>query len=1075
VPTPAEVRVHAHDAVPLSLAVVQPVGGDITTDDLAQFYPDAPPPALGPAWEEDMNGSVHFAADEEGHAADFLREGSLVHLGGGKAFRVLMAEPVLQGVLTADTRVVLAERSEDEDDDELANGDAGSIAPSHRSLVDEFDPDAFLASSLARSLSHLADEADPPPPPEGSDGSSDLSSITNSNSGSLTPRPGAGSSAAAHRPPSPVAAPGDVLHALDSPLDDSGMPFVAIPAAGRGPRVPGTGEDDDVCYAGVWALGRAGVFEGDWVMLATDGRRRLARVVAWERLDEDEAELPPNALLVPPSVHRALFPVPTPRADVTVSPTPFGARRPALPTARSMTVARVATAEGVDKRFERAWLAGLRKHFAQRDADGERVTRLVRRGDVISVPVWADKPLAEGEDIEDNEDADDDDDDDTPANALRNKPAALAYFIVTALSFDPLVPPEDDFSWSTGSKARAGELGCWVDAGPGGETALSLAGVERARVAGRAGDLAWHGLAPPPAPFSPVAASTLRDLVRAAFSPLALARLFPLSVLVKGARGAGKRALVRALADELGLSVVEVPCYDIIGDTPQVAEGTLRARLDKARNCAPAILLLSHLEAFAPPAAGGGAAPRPPPIVKVVEDILAECRAAGAATGQPVALIGTTSAADNVPRDMLACFKHEIVLSAPTAPERETILSSVLADTPLAPDVRVSHVAAQGAALNAGDLASLVQRARDTALARACASAPSAPDALLAGVALTAADLSAALADARASYADSIGAPKIPNVSWDDVGGLAAVKADILDTVQLPLDHPELFGEGMKKRSGILLYGPPGTGKTLLAKAVATSCAANFLSVKGPELLNMYIGESEANVRRVFEKARDASPCVIFMDELDSVAPKRGNQGDSGGVMDRIVSQLLAELDGMSGGRGQVIVMAATNRPDLLDPALLRPGRFDRMLYLSVPETHAAQRDILAALTRKFALDPALSLDALSEHLPFTYTGADLYALCADAMLNAMSRIAGAVDDRVRELDATPLPRHYPSPLTAQYYLATMADEAETRVIVTEADFVGALDRLQPSVSADEMEHYRAVQQEFKGYEIGAK
>ena len=131
---------------------------------------------------------------------------------------------------------------------------------------------------------------------------------------------------------------------------------------------------------------------------------------------------------------------------------------------------------------------------------------------------------------------------------------------------------------------------------------------------------------------------------------------------------------------------------------------------------------------------------------------------------------------------------------------------------------------------------------------------------------------------------------------------------------------------------GLLLYGPPGTGKTLLAKAVATSCSLNFLSVKGPELLNMYIGESEANVRRVFQRARDAKPCVIFFDELDSVAPKRGNHGDSGGVMDRIVSQLLAELDGMSGGEGQegaeVFVIGATNRPDLLDPALLRPGRY---------------------------------------------------------------------------------------------------------------------------------------------------
>ena len=199
---------------------------------------------------------------------------------------------------------------------------------------------------------------------------------------------------------------------------------------------------------------------------------------------------------------------------------------------------------------------------------------------------------------------------------------------------------------------------------------------------------------------------------------------------------------------------------------------------------------------------------------------------------------------------------------------------------------------------------------------------------------------------ARFSYAEAIGAPKIPNVTWDDVGGLSSVKSDILDTIQLPLERPELFADGLKKRSGmvsslrahllpsllwlgILLYGPPGTGKTLLAKAVATSCSLNFLSVKGPELLNMYIGESEANVRRVFQRARAARPCVIFFDELDSVAPKRGNHGDSGGVMDRIVSQLLSELDGMSTGteHTDVFVIGATNRPDLLDPALLRPGR----------------------------------------------------------------------------------------------------------------------------------------------------
>jgi peroxin-6 len=207
--------------------------------------------------------------------------------------------------------------------------------------------------------------------------------------------------------------------------------------------------------------------------------------------------------------------------------------------------------------------------------------------------------------------------------------------------------------------------------------------------------------------------------------------------------------------------------------------------------------------------------------------------------------------------------------------------------------------------------------------------------------------------------------------------------------------------------TGILLYGPPGTGKTLLAKAVATSCSLNFFSIKGPELLNMYIGESEANVRRVFQRARDARPCIIFFDELDSVAPKRDAHGDSGGVMDRIVSQLLAELDGISSsesgsGTADVLVIGATNRPDLLDPALLRPGRFDRLLYLGVSDTHLAQLHILQALTRKFRLDPELDLmDTIARQCPFNFTGADFYALCADALLKAMSRKAEEIDEHI--------------------------------------------------------------------------
>ncbi|KAI9221145.1 P-loop containing nucleoside triphosphate hydrolase protein, partial [Blastocladiella britannica] len=296
-----------------------------------------------------------------------------------------------------------------------------------------------------------------------------------------------------------------------------------------------------------------------------------------------------------------------------------------------------------------------------------------------------------------------------------------------------------------------------------------------------------------------------------------------------------------------------------------------------------------------------------------------------------------------------------------------------------------------------------------------------------------------------------------PAVAWADVGGLAHVKREILATVQLPLQRPDLFASGLKRRSGVLLYGPPGTGKTMVAKAVATECALNFLSVKGPELINMYVGESEANVRRIFTRARAAAPAIIFFDELDSVAPKRGDKGDAGGVMDRIVAQLLAELDGMStsGGStaGPVFVMGATNRPDLLDEALLRPGRFDKLVFLDVPRDHDAQATVLKALTRKFRLDPDVDLARVAaEHLPLTLTGADLYALASDAMLAAVSRHI-----RVREAQQQQDPKA----------VDDVEDEEEEVLVVTADDFAAAARALVPSVSAGELAHYRTLEAQF--------
>jgi peroxin-6 len=455
----------------------------------------------------------------------------------------------------------------------------------------------------------------------------------------------------------------------------------------------------------------------------------------------------------------------------------------------------------------------------------------------------------------------------------------------------------------------------------------------------------------------------LRELMLAATSSRAIhLGLPPLAVLITSTqRHIGKATVAIQACEDLGLHTFPIDAFDIItdggtGGGDVKTAGTLEARAERGLNCGAeyTALLVKHVDAL-----------NADRMISSLRSILSQSRV----------LIATTTDVDKVPDGIRGLFTHELEMSAPDEGEREGILRSIVADSGvnLSADVDLANIAMKTAALVAGDLVDVVDRAvvarRNRLDALAAAANKALPDSTLvvttrdieisggsASNSLTKADFEAAVDAARKNFADAIGAPKIPNVSWSDVGGLTHVKDAVMETIQLPLARPELFAKGMKKRSGILFYGPPGTGKTLLAKAIATEFSLNFFSVKGPELLNMYIGESEANVRRVFQRARDARPCVVFFDELDSVAPKRGNQGDSGGVMDRIVSQLLAELDGMSNGEdggGGVFVIGATNRPDLLDQALLRPGRFDKMLYLGVSDTHDKQLTILEALTRK--------------------------------------------------------------------------------------------------------------------------
>ncbi|KAF3051964.1 peroxisomal assembly protein [Didymella keratinophila] len=745
------------------------------------------------------------------------------------------------------------------------------------------------------------------------------------------------------------------------------------------------------------------------------------------------------------------------------------------PSAREVTLLKVSTPLSSDRLLQPSLFAALKEHFEQK-------RRVVKSGDLIGVSI--DESL--GRAVFQTSTEDDLGSDELLSTARKNaeegnavdsaSPKVVAWFKIGNVASKTAQPKEGEEGdiWGGAVTVDAASTKMEMNGSEQGKTPVPIAnawqyylGAKRTPVAASQKMMAMDEL---PKPFISPLRRRLRELMSVATSPRAIhLGLPPVAILITSTqRGIGKAAISTKACEDLGLHTFVIDAFDIVteggaGGGDVKTEGFLKARAERGLTCGAeyTALLIKHVDALT--------ADR---MNTALKEILADSRV----------LIATTTEIDKVPEGIRGLFTHELEMTAPDEGEREGILRSIIDDAGirLSPDVDLGNIAVKTAALVAGDLVDVVDRAvvakrtRIEELAATASKASStgetvtARDIELAGGhfsnSLTKADLDGAVDAARKNFADAIGAPKIPKVGWSDVGGMSHIKDAVMETIQLPLSRPELFAKGMKKRSGILFYGPPGTGKTLLAKAIATEFSLNFFSVKGPELLNMYIGESEANVRRVFQRARDARPCVVFFDELDSVAPKRGNQGDSGGVMDRIVSQLLAELDGMSDGGEGVFVIGATNRPDLLDQALLRPGRFDKMLYLGVSDTHEKQQTILEALSRKFTLHPDLSLARVSQSLPFTYTGADMYALCSDAMLKAITRQARAVDNKVKQYNDT-----HDQKITIAYFFDHLATEEDTAVMVTEQDYLDAHKELVPSVSADELRHYDRVRRTFEG------
>jgi transitional endoplasmic reticulum ATPase len=461
----------------------------------------------------------------------------------------------------------------------------------------------------------------------------------------------------------------------------------------------------------------------------------------------------------------------------------------------------------------------------------------------------------------------------------------------------------------------------------------------------------------------------------------------PKGVLLYGPPGAGKTLIARAVANETSAHFATINGPEIIDKLYGASEANLRGIFEEARKKAPAIIFIDEIDAIAPKRedlSGDRQVER-----RVVAQLLALMD--GLESRGNVIVIAATNLPNSVDPALRrpGRFDRELVINVPDKDGRREILEIHTRGMPLAADVDLDRLAAVTHGYVGADLQAFCREAAMGALRRLLPdidfSQAQIPYDKLAALEVTADDFDAALADIEPSAIREV-FTEIPDVSWADVGGLEEVRRLLVEAVEWPLRHTRAFEHvGVRPPKGILLHGAPGTGKTLLAKALARESEANFISVKGPELLNRWVGESERGVREIFRKARQAAPCIVFFDEIDAVAPPRGG-GDSE-VTERVVSQMLTEMDGIEALKG-VVVVAATNRLDRVDPALQRPGRFDFLVEMPVPNRQA-RRAILEVQTRRTPLAADVDLDALAAESE-GWVGADLEGLCHKAAMLAI-------------------------------------------------------------------------------------
>ena len=507
----------------------------------------------------------------------------------------------------------------------------------------------------------------------------------------------------------------------------------------------------------------------------------------------------------------------------------------------------------------------------------------------------------------------------------------------------------------------------------------------------------------------------------------------PKGVLLHGPPGTGKTLIAQAVANEIDAHFISISGPEIMSKYYGESEGQLRQVFEEAEKNSPAIVFLDEIDSIAPrrAEASGDVERRVVAQLLTLMDGLEE-------RGQVVVIAATNrvNAIDPALRRG-GRFDREIEIGVPSKEGRLEILQVHTRGMPLEEEIDLEQYADKTHGFVGSDLESLARESAMNALRRVMPNLDleieEIPAEVLEKLQIKNEDLKNALRWIEPSALREVFV-EVPDISWEDIGGLETTKQQLKEAVQWPLKYPEVFEAlGQDSAAGILLYGPPGTGKTLLAKAVANESEANFISLKGPELLNKYVGESEKGVREIFAKARQNAPVVIFFDEIDSIATQRGRNAGDSGVSERVVSQLLTEMNGLE-ELENVVVIATTNRPDLIDSALLRPGRFDFQVHIPMPD-ESARRSIFEIHTKEKPVAEDIDLDQLASRTE-GYNGADISAVCREAAAEAGREYINSV-----KMEDIP--------------------ESLGNIRITQEYFDMALEKIVPSVDERVIEYYQ--------------